>query len=185
MIRPHCLPFVMAAMLSACPSSPPVAEVRLVAGAFDDLNAASAPLLDDLALAERAQGQANAETRAKKRSGAAAGAPAAGTDGDPCPQVTEATGAGGASIQKGFCLEDSYYYSELADPPATAAFRRGLAAIGSYTQVLLILAEGRNIPAATADARRARGAFRSIERTGRCVAPDVRGAAPGHAMRRR
>jgi hypothetical protein len=316
MIRPHCLPLVMAALLSACASSPPVAEVRLVARTFDDLNAASAPLLDDLALAERAQGQANAETRAKKRSGATAGAPAAGTDGDPCPQVTEATGAGGASIQKGFCLEDSYYYSELTDPPATAVFRRGLAAIGSYTEVLLILAEGRNIPAATAqlqglagdvgstlelagaggvgaslnalsaalqpvltlaagranakelarnvksvspqalavvdqlrksapelfntlteqsvrgfglaseeaargdrrvsgcgrqlcrsarpvwsaarttrgglrhgqrfvDARRARGAFRSIERTGRCVASDIRGAAPGHTMKRR
>src|SRR5262245_40246022 len=119
MIRWHCL--ALAALLSACASAPPVAEVRLVARAFDDLNAASAPLLDDLALAERAQGQANAETRAKKRTSAAAG-----TDGDPCPQVTEATGAGGTVIQKGFCLGDSYYYSELADPPATAAFRRAL-----------------------------------------------------------
>lgn len=32
----------------------------------------------------------------------------------------------------------------LADPPATRAFRRALAAVGNYTELPLILAEGRN-----------------------------------------
>jgi len=59
--------------------------------------------------------------------------------------------ASNVTVQNGFCIGDSYYYSELADPPATATFRRSLAAIDSYTQVLLILAEGRNIEIAQAE----------------------------------
>lgn len=48
-------------------------------------------------------------------------------------------------VQNGLCIEDSYYYSELSDPPGTRAFRQALAAVGDYTQLLLVLAEGRNI----------------------------------------
>jgi hypothetical protein len=63
--------------------------------------------------------------------------------------VTRAA-AGDVHVQSGFCADDSYYYSELSDPPGTAAFRRSLAAVGDYTHVLLILAEGRNLEAAQA-----------------------------------
>jgi hypothetical protein len=48
-------------------------------------------------------------------------------------------------VQDKFCPDDSYYYSELADPPGTRAFRQSLAAVGDYTQLLVILAEGRNL----------------------------------------
>ena len=161
MIRWHYFPPLAAVLLAACASAPPLTEVRLVAKAFEDLDAASAPLLDDLAVAERAQGRSNAQERARNHSGGSpAAAPAAATTStaaataaavtDRCPHVLEVTGAGGASVQRGYCLDDSYYYSELADPPATAAFRRSLAAVGDYTEVLVILAEGRNIEAAQA-----------------------------------
>jgi hypothetical protein len=133
--------------LAGCSTTTPVAEVRLVGKAFQDLNAASAPLLDDLAFAERAQGKTAASIRAKKHANPNAGA---ATPTDRCSDVRQVT-VSNVSVQNGFCLEDSYYYSELADPPATAAFRRSLDAIDSYTQVLLILAEGRNIEAAQAE----------------------------------
>jgi hypothetical protein len=138
-----------AAVCSGCATSVPVAEVRLVDKAFDDLNAASAPLLDDLAIAERAQGKVAADVRARNRSGASAADPVAE---DPCAAVTQVT-VGNVKVQNGFCIDDSYYYSELADPPATATFRRSLAAVESYTNVLLILAEGRNIEVAQAEAQ--------------------------------
>jgi hypothetical protein len=145
----------LAVVLSACASQPPVAEVRLVAKSFTQLEAASQPLLDDLAAAERAQGRNAAEVRAKRRSTlsspAVASASAAGavpiSITDRCADILVIGGekAGMPSVQTGFCVEDSYYYSELADPPTTRAFRRALAAIGDYTELLVILAEGRNL----------------------------------------
>ncbi len=151
MTRCHLGALAITLSLSACAASPPLAEVGLVAQAFDDLNSASAPLLDDLAVAERIQGRAAAERRAQQRSGEVASdttpTPAGATAR--CPDVSRAA-AGTAHVQNGFCAEDSYYYSELSDPPGTAMFRRSLAAVGDYTRVLLILAEGRNIAAAQA-----------------------------------
>jgi hypothetical protein len=155
---------------AGCATNVPVAEVRLVGKAFQDLNAASAPLLDDLAVAERAQGKAVAGVRAKSNSRAAAEAISGdgdvrnvatsaltpseadveGTSENRCEAVGLLT-VSSLSVQNGFCVSDSYYYSELADPPATATFRRSLAAVDSYTNVLLILAEGRNIEAAQAE----------------------------------
>jgi hypothetical protein len=138
---------LLALVLAGCSTTTPVAEVRLVGKAFQDLNAASAPLLDDLAIAERAQGKTAANVRAKKHANPAGGTASAT---DRCGDVRQVT-VSNVSVQNGFCIDDSYYYSELADPPATAAFRRSLAAIDSYTQVLLILAEGRNVEAAQAE----------------------------------
>jgi hypothetical protein len=142
-------------LLLGCASKPPVAEVRMVAKAFNDLSAASQPLLDDMALAEREQGKTAAEARAEERSEEDTAAPAtAATKTSPipalserCPEILLVGGEqeGVPKVQTGFCLEDSYYYSELADPPATGAFRRALAAVGNYTDLLVILAEGRNI----------------------------------------
>lgn len=138
-----------------CASGPPVAEVRMVAKAFNDLSAASQPLLDDMALAERDQGKTAAEVRAEERSQGDTAAPAtaaskASADFVPaerCPEILLVGGEreGFPRVQNGFCLEDSYYYSELADPPATRAFRRAFAAVGNYTELLVLLAEGRNI----------------------------------------
>lgn len=129
-----------ALMLAACVTSPPVAEVRLVSKAFDNLNAASQPLLDDLAVAERRQGRAVAEQQAKERTDAP------GANGGPCAHVLAMGGDDGRPlVLSGFCPEDSSYYVDLTDPPATRTFRRALAAVGDYTQLLLILAEGRNV----------------------------------------
>jgi hypothetical protein len=133
-----------ALMVSGCAAKPPLAEVRIVGRAFDDLNAASQPLIDDLALAERAQGKAAAEARARERAKGRAGGQG---DPGPCAEILLIGGEkeGWPEVQNGFCPPDSYYYSELADPPATRAFRHALAAIGAYTRLLLLLAEGGNI----------------------------------------
>lgn len=148
-------PLLLIAVLVAGCATRPVTEVRLVSRAFDDLNAASQPLLDDLALAEREQGRQAAEIRAKARARAEARpSPAGGTDrppasaaADPCPDVLLVGGEkpGSPAVQDGFCLRDSPYFAVIGDPPATRAFRRGLAAVGDYTQLLLLLAEDRNL----------------------------------------
>lgn len=129
-----------------CATTLPVAEVRLVGKAFEDLNAASQPLLDDLALAEREQGRRNAVARA------GAMADGASPKTNPCPDVVLRRGISAAvpSVQAGFCPPDAGYYSDLVDPPATRAFRRSLAAIGDYSRLLLMLAEGRNVDEANA-----------------------------------
>ena len=130
----------LAALVSGCAAAPPVAEVRLISKAFDDLNVASAPLFDDLATAERWQGRAAADARATSDT----------ESPGHCSHVGRATGDGGVAVLNGFCVEDSPYYTELTDPPATAAFRRSLRAVGEYTRVLLVLAEGSNVEAAIA-----------------------------------
>ncbi len=148
-----------ALMAAGCATKPPLAEVRIVGKAFDDLNAASQPLIDDLALAERTQGKAAAEDRARERAVDPAGGPGGrtarpapgaaggGSDSGACGQILLVGGEkeGWPAVQNGFCPPDSYYYSELADPPATRAFRHALAAIGAYTRLLLLLAEGGNL----------------------------------------
>src|SRR5262245_59140005 len=68
-----------ALLLASCAAQPPVAEVRLVASAYDQLSAASQPLLDHLALAEREQGKVVAFERAQASKDGSA------LEGDPCP----------------------------------------------------------------------------------------------------
>lgn len=133
--------------LAGCASQPPVGEVRLVAKAFDNLNTASQPLLDELALAERAQGQSAALARAEAHAKAPTDAAPAIPGSERCPRILVLGGKikDIPEVQNGFCPDDSYYYSELADPPGTRAFRQALAAVGDYTQLLVILAEGQNL----------------------------------------
>jgi hypothetical protein len=138
---------LLAIACAGCATRTPVAQVRLVGKAFEHLNGASAPLFDDLAVAERINGKNAADVRVKKR--AANGTIAAALDR--CKGLSLAEAHGDVKVQVGFCGPDSYYYSELADPPATASFRRSIAAIQGYTNVLLILAEGRNLEAAQAE----------------------------------
>lgn len=127
-------------VLAGCATTPPAAEVRLVSKAFDNLNAASQPLLDDLAVAERRQGRVAAEQQARER------AETSGELKGPCAHVLAMGGDDGRPlVLSGFCPDDSSYYVDLTDPPATRAFRRALAAVGDYTQLLLVLAEGRNV----------------------------------------
>jgi hypothetical protein len=139
---------ILAALtLTGCATQPPVGEVHLVAKAFDNLNTASQPLLDELALAERAQGKSAALARAEIHSKEPADAGSALPGAERCPHILVLGGKMNdfPEVQNGFCPDDSYYYSDLADPPGTRAFRQALAAVGDYTQLLVILAEGRNL----------------------------------------
>jgi hypothetical protein len=136
-----------AALASGCATQPPAGEVHLVAKAFDNLNTASQPLLDELALAERAQGKSAALARAEAHGREPADAGSALPGWERCPHILVLGGKINdfPEVQNGFCPDDSYYYSDLADPPGTRAFRQALAAVGDYTQLLVILAEGRNL----------------------------------------
>jgi hypothetical protein len=134
-------------LLCAC-ASQPVGQVRMVSKAFDDLNAASQPLLDEVAIAERRQGQTAAIANATDRTqGKSNGALSPRKTDASCEAVTkmESVHEGGPNVLRGFCIDDSYYYTDLTDPPATRAFRRSLAAVGDYTRVLVVLAEGQNV----------------------------------------
>ena len=134
-------------ILAGCATQAPVAEVRLAAQAFDNLSNASQPLLDELAVAERAQGRRVALARAKNNENAPPGT------SKTCPGILLLPlpeNAAAPPVQNDFCLDDSVYWSELDDPPAARAFRRALAATGDYTTLLMLLAENRNIDEAMA-----------------------------------
>lgn len=136
-----------ALLTAACAPTPPVEAVRLFNDAVSNANTASQPLFDDLATAERRQGQLVAIERAKGE------APEGGIGCERSAYIWQPLGTDrktGEEIgfMRGFCEKDSPYYSLITDPPATRAFRGGLAVIGHYAAVLSILAEGKNIAAA-------------------------------------
>lgn len=130
-----------ALVLAGCATTPaPVEQIKYFSQAFVAVNAIGQPLLDDLALAERALGRRAAQRRA-------AAAPVEG--GPPCssrdaPWVVSPFDATLGFID-GFCLEDVGYFAELGDPRATAELRGGLRVIERYAEVLSALAEGRNV----------------------------------------
>jgi hypothetical protein len=131
--------WLVVALLSTGCSVAPVEETRSFSKAFAAVDGASQPLLDDLALAERRQGRENAEIRAKKDTYQGA-----------CKGIIWAKVDATSGYIEGFCVEDAPYFSELGDPPATQAFRHGVRLIGDYSEVLLVLAEGRNLDEASA-----------------------------------
>jgi hypothetical protein len=180
---------VVMVLATACAHQAPVAQVQLLSRAFTNVQTASQPLFDDLAAAERRQGQEVAVSRAHPqveapaagdsertvkgpaapsallvRSSGIAGkqaeaVPPASTEGNQtaleyrkCKEDSprwQAAGPDpspvGLGFIRGFCLEDAPYFSDLGDPPATRAFRTGVIVLGQYSEVLLVLAEGRNI----------------------------------------
>lgn len=122
------LPFGVS-LLSSCAMAP-VQEVRLFNNSFVTFNEASQPLFDDLAIAERRQGQNVAEIKAKGNS----------YQGD-CAGIVWAN----VGFIDGFCNNDAAYFSEIGDPPTTRRIREGIRLVGRYSEVLMILAEGRNL----------------------------------------
>ncbi|HXH11874.1 MAG TPA: hypothetical protein VNP04_19185 [Alphaproteobacteria bacterium] len=126
---------LLALLCVGCATTAPLDETRLFSKAFYAVDGASQPLLDDLAVAERAQGQDNAVVKAKTDAYA----------GD-CQGILWAE----PGFIEGFCIDDAPYFAEIGDPPATRAFRQGVRLLGEYTEVLLILAEGRNVDEASA-----------------------------------
>ena len=126
---------LLALLCVGCATTAPLDEARLFAKAFNAVDGASQPLLDDLASAERTQGKDNAVTKAET----------AAYTGD-CKGIRWAE----PGFIEGFCLDDAPYFAEIGDPPDTRAFRQGIRLLGEYTEVLLILAEGRNLDEASA-----------------------------------
>jgi hypothetical protein len=124
--------------LTACTTAP-VQETKYFSQALTAANSAGQPLLDDLATAERQQGQQRA-VRAAKAGTACAGSPAA---------PWQIVGNGG--FIRGFCVTDAAYFSELTEPPATAQFRGALQVIQQYADALSDLAEGQSAAATRAD----------------------------------
>jgi hypothetical protein len=125
----------MAALLSCCARAP-IAEIKVFSGAFDSVNAAGQPLVDELSVAERRQGQQLAIRRAK------GGSSIASTH---CAQTVghwQEVGAGG--IIRGFCADDASYFATIGDPPATTAVRGALAVLQRYIEILSALAEGQS-----------------------------------------
>ncbi|MGH6913032.1 MAG: hypothetical protein ACREH3_04935 [Geminicoccales bacterium] len=120
----------MLALLGGCATRPPLEEARLFARAYNAVDAASQPLLDDLALAERRSGIAQYVD-----------------DEDAEGRVTR---VGTRVFVDEFSNRLAPYYSALFDPPGTAVFRDALKLVGQYTEVLLTLAEGRNLETARA-----------------------------------
>jgi hypothetical protein len=117
-------------MSTACATVAPKEEVRALQKVFVTVQEASQPLFDDLASAERRQGQVNAAIKAKK----------GGYSGE-CSGINWAL----PGFIEGYCLADAAYFSQIGDPPATAGLRRGIRIIGDYVDVLLFLAEGRSL----------------------------------------
>src|SRR5262249_43602619 len=121
-----------ALMIAGCSSNPPVAQLQSFSDAYKSANDAGQPLLDDLAVAERSQGQINAATQA--------GRPIPGgdaLDANPqaaCPRSEQQWRAVGTDMGflQGYCVSDAAYFASLGEPPATQSFRGGLAVLGKY-----------------------------------------------------
>lgn len=116
---------VFGALLAGCATALPVDEVRQANAAYDAAAAAGAPLLDELAIAERQAALKGAQTGDVLR------------DDDLVVPLT-------------LDVKDAASFASIGDPPSTAIQRRGLKVVGAYFDVLEILAEGRNIDEAKA-----------------------------------
>jgi hypothetical protein len=116
----------IAAALSGCAATLPVQQVRQASAAYDAAAAAGAPLLDELAIAERRASMrtASSTTRTLK-------------DGDLTVLLT-------------FDVKRASSFASIGEPESTAAQRRGVRIVGAYFDVLEALAEGRNIEEAKA-----------------------------------
>lgn len=122
--------------LSGCATPPPVAQVRAFASASDAFNAASQPLLDELAIAERAR--AWRIVRSPKE-GAKDVLPIALPDGTT------------RMLRLDLPPDQVLALATIGDPPATADLRRGVSALRHYAEVLVLLAENQNADAARAE----------------------------------
>ncbi|NLI31848.1 MAG: hypothetical protein GX422_03565 [Deltaproteobacteria bacterium] len=116
-------------MAAGCVSTAGMAEFRLYHESFDRMSVTSATIFDELAAAERAK----ARELFKK------GLP-------PIPGTRTNPGTIRASgFDEQFYIEDAPYVSSIDDPPATAAFRRSLAAVAGFNSIILAYAEGRSL----------------------------------------
>lgn len=128
--------FVFCAVLSSCASAPPVQQVRAFASASDSFIAASQPLLDEVAVAERERALELIIKPPKDAKG-----------------VLEVPLPGGTTrrLLLDLPVDQVLAISTIGDPPATAQFRRGVVTLKRYANVLVLLAENQNLEAARAE----------------------------------
>jgi len=136
MVRWWSLAGIVALLLAGCATAP-VEQVRAFASAADAFNAASQPLLDEVAVAERERALKFIKSP-----------PADAKDVLVVPGMP-----GGATRRLLLDLpaDQVLAISTIADPPATAAFRRGVGSLKRYSTVLVLLAENQNVDAARAE----------------------------------
>ncbi len=128
-------------LLSACKTIPSN-QINYFSQAFASVNGVSQPLLDDMALAERAQGQAIAARRAQGKSQNGV---------EQCPPAQfpwRSTADGKQGFINGFCASDAAYFTNLGDPPVTKSIRNALAVVDAYANLLSGLDSGANITTA-------------------------------------
>jgi hypothetical protein len=123
------LALVILVAVAACASSSPREEVRQANAAYDAAAAAGAPLLDELAIADRRVAENAARARAQ--------------DGE---KLT----ADGFTVLLTFDRAEAANVASIGEPVSVARQRRGLKVVGDYFRVLDVLAEGRNIETAKA-----------------------------------
>ena len=150
--------FCLLASLAGCATAP-TEQIHYFASAFDSVNTVGQPLLDDLAIAERQQGQSNAAA------------------GNPCPHPTFKSGSN--TVMLGFCNEDAPYFSDIGDPPATLVFRGGLAVLHDYVDLLLSLTDGRSTADAVAQVDLLGQKVAALAATAGVVGPAAAAAIPG------
>lgn len=145
---PYAATLLLALLATACATAPPVEQVQLFNRAFVNVQAASQPLFDDLAIAERRAGRDNAVAKAQEKFSGAEPSQTTQACREGMPGWRGDTSPQGQGFITGFCIEDAAYFSDIGDPPATRALRNGINVLTKYSELLLILAEGRNIEAA-------------------------------------
>jgi hypothetical protein len=123
--------------LIAC-STAPVDQVKYFSQAVNSVDTVGQSLIDDLATAERSQGQRAAVRRSKTS--------AADADGSCASRWMPVSNSVG--FMQGFCMADSAYYSLIGDPPATKSLRAALQLLGDFAGVLSALTQNTNIDAA-------------------------------------
>lgn len=125
--------------LTAC-STAPVDQVKYFSQAVNSVDAVGQPLIDDLAMAERNQGQRAAVRRSKS----------SGTDLNATCFVRWMPVSNSAGFMEGFCPADSAYYSLIGDPPATRSLRAALQLLDDFAGVLSRLTQNTDLDATQA-----------------------------------
>lgn len=124
---------LLGAMLAGCASTTGLREFRVYQSAFDKADAASAQILDELAVAEREAAQRLI---------------AAGKDPvkvDPPTSRPSAQMLRSQGFDQSFYIVDSVYETDIGDPPGTAAIRRSLRAVADFNTIVLAYGEGRGL----------------------------------------
>ncbi len=137
-----------AVLLEGCAAAPR-AELQRLQAAMTTTRAAADPIFDDLAIAERRVGLAQATSAAQ--AGIASGDCAARWVGTPS-----------AGFIGALCPDHIRFESAIGDPPGTAALRSGLATLSGATEALLALAENRNLAEAETQVQALTGALSSF-----------------------